>query len=86
MTATEQQKKDLLDRALTTLICALAHDAAVAHTTDISELPYLREQWVPDAERIVDEAERLGLLDDGLDDEDDFDDEELDDEEDDWHE
>jgi len=45
-------------------------------------LAALRNQWVPDAEKIVDEAERLGLLDDGLDDDedDDLDEEELDEE------
>ncbi len=82
------KERDLLDRAITTLICALAHDEAVLHGKDISELAAMRDQWVPDAEKIVDEAERLGLLGDELDDDedDDFDEEELEDEEEDWRE
>ena len=82
------KERDLLERAITTLICALAHDEAVLHGKDISELATLRDQWVPDAEKIVDEAERLGLLGDELDDDEDedFDEEELEDEEEDWRE
>ena len=82
------KERELLDRAVLTLICALAHDEAVIHGKDLSELAALRNQWVPDAEKIVDEAERLGLLGDELDDDedDDFDEEELDDEEDDYRE
>lgn len=82
------KERELLDKAITTLICALAHDEAVIHGKDLSELAALRNQWVPDAEKIVDEAERLGLLDDGLDDDedDDLDEEELDDDEDDYRE
>ena len=78
------KERELLDRAIITLVCALAHDEAVIHGKDLSELAALRNQWVPDAEKIVDEAERLGLLDDGLEDDDeddDLDEEELDDEE-----
>ena len=82
------KERDLLDRAITTLICALAHDEAVLHGKDISELAAMRDQWVPDAEKIVEEAERLGLLGDELDDDedDDFDAEGLKDEEEDWRE
>ena len=82
------KERELLDMAITTLICALAHDEAVLHGKDLSELAALRNQWVPDAEKIVDEAERLGLLGDELDDDedDDFDEEELEDEEEDWRE
>ena len=82
------KERELLDRAIITLVCALAHDEAVLHGRDLSELAALRNQWVPDAERIVDEAERLSLLDDGLDDDedDDLDEEELDDEEDEYRE
>ena len=61
-------ERQLLDKAITALVCALAHDEAVIHGKDLSELAALRNQWVPDAEKIVDEAERLGLIDDGLDD------------------
>ena len=70
-------ERELLDKALTTLLCALAHDEAVLRTTDIMELAKLRDHWVPDAEQVVEEAERMGLLDDGLDD--DFDEEDFDD-------
>ena len=81
------KERELLDRAIITLVCALAHDEAVLHGKDLTELAALRNHWVPDAEKTVDEAERLGLLDDGLDDEDDdLDEEELDDEEDDYRE
>jgi hypothetical protein len=81
------KERELLDRAIITLVCALAHDEAVLHGKDLTELAALRNQWVPDAEKIVEEAERLGLLDDGLDDEDDdFDEDELDDEEEDYRE
>ena len=72
-------ERELLEKAITTLLCALAHDEAVLHSRDISELAKLRGYWVPDAEQIMDEAERLGLLDDGLDD-DDLDEENFDDE------
>ena len=79
------KERDLLERAIVTLICALAHDEAVLHGKSITELAAMRDQWVPDAERIVDEAERLGLLGNELDDdEDDDDDEDQFDEEDDY--
>ena len=82
------KERELLDKAITTLICALAHDEAVLHGKDISELAAMRDQWVPDAEKIVDEAERMGLLGDDLDDDedDDFDEEEREDEKEDWRE
>ena len=73
MTDTERK---LLDKAITALVCALAHDEAVLHTTDVSELAKLREYWVPDAEQVVEEAERLGLWGDFDLDEDDFENEE----------
>ena len=71
-------ERELLEKAITTLLCALAHDEAVLRTTDIMELAKLREHWVPDAEQVIEQAERMGLLDDGLDD--DFDEENFDDE------
>ena len=74
MTDTERK---LLDKAITTLVCALAHDEAVLHGKDLTELASLRDQWVPDAEQVVEQAERLGLWGDF-----DLDDEDLDDEED----
>ena len=61
MTTDERHK--LLDRALTILEIALAHDYAVLHTDDISELASLRNMWVPDAEEIVLQAEEAGRLD-----------------------
>ena len=73
MTDTERK---LLDKAITTLVCALAHDEAVLHTTDMRELAKLREYWVPDAEQVVDEAQRLRLWGDFEEDDEDFDDEE----------
>ena len=68
-------ERELLDKALDTLLAALAHDEAVLRTTDIEELAQLRQYWVPSAEEIIDEAEEMGLLYEGLDDEEDFDDE-----------
>ncbi|NLF73756.1 MAG: hypothetical protein GX575_32375 [Candidatus Anammoximicrobium sp.] len=78
------KERDLLERAIVTLICALAHDEAVLHGKSITELAAMRDQWVPDAERIVDEAERLGLLGNELDDDedDDFDEDQFDEEDD----
>ena len=73
MTDTERK---LLDKAITALVCALAHDEAVLHTTDVSELAELRQQWVPDADAVVEEAQRLGLWGDFDLDEDDFENEE----------
>ena len=58
MTSTERK---LLDKAITTLVCALAFDEAYQSGADKDELAGLRRHWVPDAEAIVDEAERLGL-------------------------
>ena len=70
-------ERELLEKAITTLLCALAHDEAVIRTDDIMELAKLRDHWVPDAEQVIEEAEKMGLLDDGLDD--DFDEEDFDD-------
>ena len=56
-------ERELLDRAITTLICALAHDEA-RHSGEASaeELAELRTHWLPDAEAIVAIAERCGPL------------------------
>ncbi|MCO6458558.1 MAG: hypothetical protein J5I93_24900 [Pirellulaceae bacterium] len=61
-------ERNLLERAVTTLLVALAHDEALRCGAPQEQLDQLRGYWAPDAEQIVDEAERLGLLDDGLDD------------------
>jgi hypothetical protein len=72
-------ERKLFDKAVTALVCALAHDEAVLHGKDLQELAALRNHWVPDAEAVVEDAERLGLWGDfDEDDEDDFDDEEED--------
>lgn len=76
MTDTERK---LFEKAVTALVCALAHDEAVLHGKDLSELASLRSQWVPDAEQVVEEAERLGLWGDFDEDDEDFDDDEEDD-------
>jgi hypothetical protein len=79
------KERELLDRALSTLICALAHDEAVIHGASVRELAELRGFWVPDAEKITEDAEHLGLLNGDLDfDDDDLDGEDFDDEEDDF--
>ncbi|MFT5526705.1 MAG: hypothetical protein ACI9HK_004685 [Pirellulaceae bacterium] len=64
----ETVEKRLLEKAITALICALAHDEASRGGAGKDELEELRKFWVPDAEKIVDEAERLGLLGDEHDD------------------
>ena len=69
---------ELLDKAVFTLVFALAFDSAFQAGAPADELQHMRGHWVPDAERIVDEAERMGFLDDGMDDDDDFDDTEED--------
>ena len=58
--------RQLLRNAVTTLICALAYEEARKCGAPAEELERLRGFWVPDAERLVDEADRLGMLDDGL--------------------
>jgi hypothetical protein len=71
-------ERKLFDKAVTALVCALAHDEAVLHGKDLQELAALRNHWVPDAESVVEEAERLGLwgdFDDDYEDEGDIDDE-----------
>ena len=57
MTTTE-----LLDRAIPTLICALAFDEALQSGASDEDIAELRGHWVSDAEAIVDEAEELGLM------------------------
>ena len=58
MTTMEQQ---LFARAVTALVCALAHDEAEQSRAGETELAELRNHWVDDAEEVVDKAERLGL-------------------------
>ena len=53
---------ELLDKAITTLICALAFDEALQAGANETELAELRSHWIPDAEAIVEEAERLGFM------------------------
>jgi hypothetical protein len=55
-------ERELLQKAITCLICALAHDEAVVHGAPVRELADMRGHWVPDAEEIVDEAGQMGLL------------------------
>jgi hypothetical protein len=87
VTQLNDAERKLLDRCITTLWCALAHDEAVTHGATTEDLVNLRQQWVPDAEAIVEEAEELlGWSDGGLDDEDDDFDDELNDGEDDYRE
>ncbi len=56
-------ERELLDRAITTLICALAHDEALqSGEAGAEELAQLRGYWIADAEDIVSIADRCGLL------------------------
>ena len=54
-------ERELLDRAVTTLVCALAFNEALQSRATGADLDNLRGHWVPHAEQIVDEAQRLGL-------------------------
>ena len=60
MTMTTLERK-LFERAVTALACALAHDEAAQNNADAATLAELRGHWVPDAEEVIDKAERLGL-------------------------
>jgi hypothetical protein len=66
-------ERKLLEKAVITLLCALAHDEASRCGAPAEELEQLRGFWEPDAAEVVMEAERLGYLDDGLGDLEDFD-------------
>ena len=59
--AMSQLERKLFERAVTALICALAHDEAVQSNADAETLAELRGHWVDGAEEVVDKAERLGL-------------------------
>lgn len=54
-------ERKLFEHAITTIACALAYDEAVQNSADAETLAELRGHWVPDAEEVVDKAERLGL-------------------------
>ena len=59
--AMSQMERKLFERAVTTLVCALAHDEAAQSGADAETLTELRGHWVDDAKEVVDKAERLGL-------------------------
>ncbi len=59
--AMSEMERRLFARAVTALVCALAHDEAVQNNADAVTLAELRGHWVPDADEVVDKAERLGL-------------------------
>ena len=54
-------ERELLYNAITTLVCALAFNEALQSGASRDDLDNLRGHWLPDAEQIVDEAQRLGL-------------------------
>ncbi|MCH8148982.1 MAG: hypothetical protein IH987_13550 [Planctomycetes bacterium] len=54
-------ERQLLDKAITCIVCALAFNEALEAGASATDLDNLRGHWVPDAEEIVDEAQRLGL-------------------------
>lgn len=60
MTMTTLERK-LFERAVTALVCALAHDEAAENGADPDTLAELRSEWVDDAEEVVEKAQRLGL-------------------------
>ena len=59
--AMTQLEHQLFERAVTALVCALAHDEAAQHNADAETLVELRGHWIDDADEVVDKAERLGL-------------------------
>ncbi len=65
--AMNELERRLFERSVTALVCALAADEAAQHNADAETLAELRRHWVPDAEEVVDKAERLGLWGDGND-------------------
>ena len=69
------RERQLIEKAITALTCALAHDEAAQNNADAETLAELRDHWVTDAEECVDEAMLLGLWGD---DDDDFDEEDFD--------
>ena len=54
-------EREFMGKAITILICAMAFDEALQFGASAADLDNLRGHWVPDAEQIVDEAQRLGL-------------------------
>ena len=54
-------ERQLLDNAISTLVCAMAFDEALQSGASRADLDNLRGHWLPDAEQIVDEAQRIGL-------------------------
>ncbi len=56
-------ERELLDRALTALCCALAHDEASQSGADAETLAELRGHWQPEAVAVTDVAYRCGLFD-----------------------
>ena len=54
-------ERKLFERAVTALVCALAHDEAAQNNADAETLAELRGHWIDDAQEVVDKAERLGL-------------------------
>ncbi len=54
-------ERQLLDNAITTLVCAMAFDEALQSGASNADLDNLRGHWLPYAEQIVDEAQQLGL-------------------------
>ncbi|MDA1051514.1 MAG: hypothetical protein O3C40_13680 [Planctomycetota bacterium] len=69
-------ERKLFERAVTALVCALAHDEAAQDDAaqddaaqddaaqddaDAETLTELRGHWIDDAHKVVDKAERLGI-------------------------
>ena len=54
-------ERKLFERAVTALVCALAHDEAAQNGADAETLAGLRGHWIDDAEEVTDKAARLGL-------------------------
>ena len=59
--AMSEMERKLFGRAVTALVCALAHDEAARSDASAEELAELRGHWIDDADEVVDKAERLGL-------------------------
>ena len=59
--AMSQLERKLFERAVTALVCAMAHDEAAQSGASAEDLAELRGHWVSDAEEAVGKAMRLGL-------------------------
>ena len=61
MTMTQLERK-LFERAVTALVCALAHDEAIRSGADAETLAELRGHWIDDGEEVEADADLREFL------------------------